>query len=60
MRDLKNLVSVGYLTPQGEKRGRSYLATPELRNIYLRSKIDGNFADPFDEVSKPFFEPMES
>jgi Fic family protein len=50
MRDLKTLVGVGLLQPHGERRGRSYLATPELRKLYLSSKSTENFEDPFDEV----------
>jgi len=50
MRDLKTLVGVGLLQPHGERRGRSYLATPELRKLYLSSKSKENFEDPFDEV----------
>ena len=50
MRDLKALVAAGYLQSHGEKRGRSYLATPLLRNIYLNSKIKQNVADPFDQA----------
>jgi Fic family protein len=47
MRDLKVLVAAGYLKPLGERRGRSYMATEELREIYITTKITGNFADPF-------------
>jgi Fic family protein len=60
MRDLKTLVAVGYLQPYGEKRGRSYLATPELRNIYQSSKIKGDFVDPFEQVGSSFFAVTES
>jgi hypothetical protein len=50
MRDLKTLVAAGFLIPLGEKRGRSYLATPELRKLYQGSKIRENFLDPFDRT----------
>ena len=48
MRDLKALVAAGYLRPMGAKRGRTYLATPELSNIYIGSKISKVLIEPFD------------
>lgn len=59
MRDLKVLVAAGFLEARGEKRGRIYLATPELRSLYERNKINQHIADPFD-VQTPFFASNES
>ena len=49
-RDLKNLHESGLLVPHGEKRGRFYTASPELR--LLRSRII-DARDPRDD-SDPF------
>ncbi|MGI8518184.1 MAG: Fic family protein [Acidimicrobiia bacterium] len=45
-RDLKHLVEAGLLEPHGERRGRFYLATPALRDVY--SQI-ASARDPRDE-----------
>ncbi|HBX81200.1 MAG TPA: Fic family protein [Propionibacteriaceae bacterium] len=49
-RDLKALVEAGYLEPQGERRGRIYLATPKLRDVWRgvrSSRAHRDDADPF-------------
>jgi Fic family protein len=48
-RDLKTLVEEGLLVPQGEKRGRYYVASESL--LQLRSKISEprRIGDPFEE-----------
>jgi len=49
-RDLKALVDAGYLEPHGEKRGRFYVATPTLREVWLGvrgSRAVRDDADPF-------------
>jgi len=53
-RDLKNLVTAGLLDPIGDKRGRYYVATEELKNAweFVRGAIQPNRTDddPFSLV----------
>jgi Fic family protein len=53
-RDLKNLVTAGLFEPIGDKRGRYYLATPELKEAWSRvreaSEGSGAEEDPFSLV----------
>ena len=37
-RDLVQLAEIGLLVPQGEKRGRHYLAGPEIKAVYERER----------------------
>jgi len=48
-RDLRALVEAGLLTPQGERRGRTYKASPSLREIEqsVRSTHTQDDKDPF-------------
>ncbi|TNC22472.1 Fic family protein [Amycolatopsis alkalitolerans] len=49
-RDLRTLVAADLLEPTGEKRGRHYVARPELREIYenvVRSRVPEDDPDPF-------------
>ena len=48
-RDLRALVEAGLLTPEGEKRGRTYKASPSLREIEqsVRSTHARDETDPF-------------
>lgn len=49
-RDLHHLVEIGLLVPQGEKRGRYYLAGPELHGIrkaILDARDPRDNSDPF-------------
>lgn len=49
-RDLKALADAGYLEPHGERRGRYYMSTPLLRNVWLGirgSRAVRDDADPF-------------
>ena len=48
-RDLKALVDNGFLEAKGEKRGRFYVATPEIRALGTDSRESKRVADPFDE-----------
>lgn len=48
-RDLKALVEAGLLIPRGERRGRFYVAAPDVVDIRQRSRLPKNIADPFDE-----------
>jgi Fic family protein len=54
-RDLKLLVDQGLLLPDGEKRGRSYIASPQVREIRSRTRdreprVD---EDPFERNLAP-------
>jgi len=54
-RDLKRLVEVGLLEPRGEKRGRHYVASPELLAIAAPSRQLGREwerEDPFSPVQQ--------
>jgi Fic family protein len=48
-RDLRALVEAGLLTPDGERRGRTYMASPALRAIEqsVRSPLTRDDTDPF-------------
>ena len=46
-RDLKALVDAGLLVPQGEKRGRSYVASSTVAEIRHRLRLPRNIDDPF-------------
>ena len=46
-RDLKALVDARLLVPEGEKRGRFYVASPAVAEIRHRLRLPRNIADPF-------------
>ena len=47
-KDLRLLVENGYLIPQGEKRGRVYVASPHLQQLRASSRSEkGLLTDPF-------------
>jgi Fic family protein len=48
-RDLKILVNEGLLIPKGEKRGRIYLASEYLKDLWDKSKVDRPIVDPFGD-----------
>ena len=48
-KDLKNLVAQGLLVPQGEKRGRFYVASEELKAIRAKTRETRRVEDPFAE-----------
>ena len=48
-RDLKTLVDAGLLVPEGEKRGRFYVASPTVAAIRHRLRLPRNVDDPFAE-----------
>jgi len=52
-RDLKGLVDAGLLIPEGEKRGRDYLAGPLVRSIRDSMRIPKDNEDPFAEPPGP-------
>lgn len=52
-RDLKGLVTVGLLTPHGEKRGRYYLATRELMEKCKKARQPRTEIDPFEPTPTP-------
>jgi Fic family protein len=49
-RDLKLGVDSGFLTPVGERRGRVYIASPQLKAIRKAVAAPKNVPDPFEEV----------
>jgi Fic family protein len=51
-RDLKCLSDIGLLKPVGEKRGRFYVATDVLKEIYARSNDPSRAADPYELLRK--------
>jgi len=50
-RDFKTLVNENLLIPKGEKRGRVYLASEYLQELWKKSKVDRPIVDPFDDES---------
>ena len=54
-RDLKRLVDVGLLEPRGEKRGRHYVASPQLMTLTQPAREVGRESereDPFEAVQQ--------
>lgn len=50
-RDLRALVQEGFLEPKGEKRGRMYVASRILKEIYLKTReLRIPYEDPFQEA----------
>lgn len=50
-RDLKTLADLGYLEPHGERRGRFYVATPLVRDVWLAIRGSGPPRDDTDPFS---------
>ena len=53
-RDLKTLVESGLLMSEGETKGRTYIASPMLRQIYLHNYERRTNVDPFTQEALPF------
>ncbi len=53
-KDLKLFVEAGLLTADGETRGRFYIASELLREIYIRNYEPRTLDDPFMQTSLPF------
>lgn len=53
-RDLKNLVAAELLIPQGERRGRLYVGSPQIKAVFDRLKREhgGPIPDPFTATAK--------
>jgi Fic family protein len=53
-RDLKNAVDAGFLIPTGERRGRLYIGSPDIRARFdkLKREYIRSIPDPFDEESE--------
>jgi hypothetical protein len=47
---LKQLVDVGLLVAHGEKRGRSYAASPTLTQMVARLRESRRVEDPFGDT----------
>ncbi len=54
--DLKALVKAGLLVAEGETRGRVYVASPEVRQIYLDAYEPRTQEDPFAQLRLPLLE----
>ncbi len=53
-RDLKLLTDAGLLIPEGEKRGRHYVASPEVFTIRQKHRRPKGIDDPFaDNIAEP-------
>lgn len=50
--DLKRLVDLNLLAPKGERRGRVYVASAYLEDIYKKSLLPRERFDPFTELEK--------
>ncbi len=50
-RDLKRIADAGVILPHGEKRGRFYTGSPELRKIYLDIKDNTTAPDPYELIN---------
>jgi hypothetical protein len=48
-RDLKQMVDAGLLEARGERRGRHYVASEEIRIIRERNRLPKGHDDPFAE-----------
>lgn len=46
-RDLRKMVDLELLVPHGEKRGRFYTASRQLRDIATKHKVSGQAEDPY-------------
>jgi len=46
-RDLRRMVDLGLLVPHGEKRGRFYTGSKQLRDIAAKHKVSGQAEDPY-------------
>jgi Fic family protein len=46
-RDLKSLVELGFLVPEGERRGRFYVASERLQAIRAKTREPHKIEDPF-------------
>jgi Fic family protein len=50
-RDLKQLVDAGLLTAKGERRGRHYIASDEVKAIRERNRLKRPLEDPFVQLA---------
>ncbi len=49
-KDLRLLVEAGLIVPRGERRGRYYVAGPELEQFRAKSRLERANFDPFTEI----------
>ena len=52
-RDLRRLSDLGVLIPHGEKRGRYYTGSPEIRQIRQSIRDNSPMSDPYELVKVP-------
>ena len=51
-RDLKRISDAGVIIPVGEKRGRTYRASEELRGIRLKTRLPRPLENPYDLIAR--------
>ncbi len=56
-RDLKLLTDSGLLLPKGERRGRTYVASPYLAGLWKQSRMPRQIIDPFAVDSTGVLQP---
>jgi len=49
-RDLKKIADVGLLIPKGEKRGRFYIGSKQVRQIFMRAQDTTPAPDPYEVI----------
>jgi Fic family protein len=54
--DLKALAKSGLLVAEGETRGRHYVASPSLRDVYRKHYEQKTYEDPFAQMALPLVE----
>jgi len=50
-RDLKGLVDAGFLLAEGEKRGRQYVASPEILELRRKTRLPKPIDNPFEDAA---------
>lgn len=53
-RDLKALVDAGLLKSEGERRGRYYVPSDQIRELRQRTRVPNIANDPYDVLGLPF------
>jgi Fic family protein len=54
--DMRALAKAGLLIAEGETRGRVYIASPSVREVYRRSYEAKTYEDPFAQLDLPLVE----
>lgn len=56
-KDLRSLVQEGLLVPKGERRGRFYIGSNIIRDIWRKSRETKIVTDPFSDTEKVMVRP---